>query len=306
MQNNKPRISIVIPVKNGAKTIDECLKGIQKQSLYKECEIIIIDSGSTDGTLEIIREFPVQLYQIPPEEFNHGLTRQLGVEKAKGEFIVLTVQDAIAQDEFWLENMVRHFKDDKVAGVYGQQIVPHHKDKNPHQWFRPQSLPQIVTKYFPDKDSFEKLDNEAQFMASQWDDVTSCYRASIIKKHPFARTGFAEDIIWAKDALKRECKLIYDPNAKVEHYHHVGFKDQTKRTIIFLYHIYLFFNFIPKNKYNFFMMPYIIYRNFKYKASLKWIFYNVNLILGNTMAYFIFRFYKKFKRKKLASVLELF
>lgn len=300
-----PRISIVTPTFNQGQYIEQTIQSVINQN-YPNLEYIIIDGGSIDATLEIIKQYPVQLYQMPPEEFNHELTRQFGVEKAKGEFIVFTVLDAMAHDEYWIKNMIRHFMDEKVTGVYGQQIVLQHKDKNPHQWFRPQSLPKIGIKHFPEKGSFEKLDNEAQFRASQWDDVTACYRASIIKNYPFTRTGFAEDLIWAKEALKRGDKLISDPNAMVEHYHHVGFKDQAKRTLFFLYHVYSFFNFVPKNKYNFRILPYILYRNFKYRASLKCFFYHAKLIFGNSLAYIIFRFYKKFRRKYLASVLELF
>ena len=62
----KPKISIIIPVKNGEKTINACLKGIFEQTLIKQTEVIIIDSGSTDNTLDIIKNYSVKLYQISP------------------------------------------------------------------------------------------------------------------------------------------------------------------------------------------------------------------------------------------------
>jgi len=90
----QPKISIIIPVKNGISTIEACLSEIFKQTLISDTEVIIIDSGSTDSTLEIVKKYPIILHQIPPEEFGHGKTRNLGVSIAKGEFVVMTVQDA--------------------------------------------------------------------------------------------------------------------------------------------------------------------------------------------------------------------
>jgi len=87
----KQLISVVIPVKNGGKTIKECLDGIFTQSLAHMVEVILIDSGSTDNTLDIARKYPVQITRIHPSAYNHGETRNLGAEIAKGEFIVYTV-----------------------------------------------------------------------------------------------------------------------------------------------------------------------------------------------------------------------
>ncbi len=85
----KTLISIVIPVKDGISTIKQCLDAIFAQTLIDQTEVIIIDSGSTDGTLDIINLYPVRLYQIPPGTFNHGATRNYGVSLTKGEFVVI-------------------------------------------------------------------------------------------------------------------------------------------------------------------------------------------------------------------------
>lgn len=102
-------------------------------------EVIIIDSGSTDGTLVLLQKYPVKIHNLPPAEFNHGETRNLGVQLATGEFVVMTVQDATPATDNWIELMLKHFEDPEVAGVCGQQIVAHDKEKNPLQWFRPAS-----------------------------------------------------------------------------------------------------------------------------------------------------------------------
>ena len=76
---NEPLVSVVIPVKNGIDTLASCLDGIFGQTLRDKLEVIIIDSGSTDGTLDLLKKYPVRVYNLPPKEFNHGETRNLGV-----------------------------------------------------------------------------------------------------------------------------------------------------------------------------------------------------------------------------------
>ena len=120
-----PTVSVIIPVRNEAKRIRQCIEGILKQTVPVQ-EIIVIDSGSTDGTLDILADFPaVDVIEIDGSTFNHGLTRNLGVEHATGEFCQLTVGDAYAYNEFWLEEMLKGFADEEVMAVCGQQVVDH-------------------------------------------------------------------------------------------------------------------------------------------------------------------------------------
>lgn len=163
MTNEMVKISIIIPVKNGEKTIHKCLNAIKEQTLFEQSEVIIIDSGSTDGTLEILKNYSfVRLYHIEPHEFNHGATRNYGVSLAKGEFVVMTVQDAWTSGEKWLETMYQHFKDEKVMAVVGQQVVPHEKGINPHQWYRPVSKPRLIEIYFENLEEYLQLPGKEQ------------------------------------------------------------------------------------------------------------------------------------------------
>jgi rhamnosyltransferase len=96
VKEERVKISVVIPVKNGEPWLDECIQGIMSQTLFNQTEIIAIDSGSTDGSLAILEKYPVRIYNLPPAEFNHGLTRNYGVQLCRGEYVVMTVQDAKA------------------------------------------------------------------------------------------------------------------------------------------------------------------------------------------------------------------
>lgn len=243
---NQPSISVIIPVKNEGQKIQACIDGILNQTI-KVKEIIVIDSGSTDKTIEILKDYPiVKLIEIPPAEFNHGATRNLGIHHALGEFILCTVGDARAYDEFWIEGLVKYFDTEKVAGVCGFQAVPHEMDKNPIEWFRPQSEPSIRRHQFSTPQDFYKLSPEKRKQACGWDNVTAMYRKSVMIEIPFRKTVYGEDPQWALDALLSGYELVYNPGARVYHYHLETPEYTYLRTITTLYHRYKFFDFIPK------------------------------------------------------------
>lgn len=213
-------ISVIIPVKNGDFWLGKLFQKLMQQTLIHQTEIIIIDSGSTDKSLDIIKQYPVKLIQVPSHEFNHGATRNLGVQQAKGKYVVMTVQDAIPASDLWLQHLVNGFVDEKVAGVCGQQIVPHELDKNPVLWFRPMSGPQRKFYRFDTPDDFLKLTPLEQRQKVGWDNVTAAYRRDILLKFPFPTIDFAEDISWAREMLLRGYTLANIDEARVAHYHH--------------------------------------------------------------------------------------
>ncbi len=276
-----PYISIIIPTKNGDATINDCLQTIFKQTLINKCEIIIIDSGSTDNTLDIIKQYSVRLYQIQPQEFNHGATRNYGVSLAKGEFVVMTVQDAIPNDSYWLEKMLRHFEDPKVAGVCGGQMVPHLQNNNPHEWFRPQNNPEIKKTQF----TTQEYKNADKSSIIGLDDVNAMYRTSLLKQYPFQKVDYGEDMIWQHEILKNGYAIVFDMNARVRHYHYQSFNYCYKNTIVKLYHQQKFFNKIKPIKYSIKDYLLVIYRNFKYNANPKWIFHQWLTFIARTLAY---------------------
>jgi rhamnosyltransferase len=281
----KPKISIVIPVKDGEKTIDICLKGIFEQTLIHQTEVIIIDSGSTDKTLEIIKKYPVKLYQIPPKEFGHGKTRNYGASLAKGEFVVMTVQDVRPATNDWLEILLKNFKDKNIVAVTGQQAVPHEKYINPVQWFRPINKPGVNIVQF-EKGEFEKLSPKQQRQNCSWDDVNAMYRKSITQKIPFQEVEFGEDMLWAKDALIKGYKIAYDMRAKVWHYHHYTDMDILRQRINYtLYFTYKNFGYILPNSYNFKYFIRLIYMLIKYRCEFKWWIYNLKISLVSYRAY---------------------
>lgn len=244
--NAEVLVTVVIPVKNGDIWLKQVIPAILSQELEGGIEVIVIDSGSTDETIQILKTYPVRLIQIEANSFNHGLTRNLGAELARGKYVVMTVQDAKPVSNNWLKILLEGFTDNNVAGVCGQQIVPHHHDKNPVDWYRPISLPEQRKICFSTPEEFSRLSAEDQLELCRWDNVNAIYRRDILLKIPFRHTDFAEDAVWARDVLSAGFAIVYHPAAQVEHYHLENYNYAFKRNFSIQYHFYKYFGHCPK------------------------------------------------------------
>jgi rhamnosyltransferase len=114
--------SIVIPTKNGGADIGRCLEAVYSQKGTGPFEVIVIDSGSTDNTLQIVGRYPVRLERIPPETFHHARTRNYAAGLARGEVLVFLSQDAIPASDTWLAALARDFREPSIGAVYGRQL----------------------------------------------------------------------------------------------------------------------------------------------------------------------------------------
>lgn len=239
------KVTVIIPVKNGAQTLEKCLSSIRNQTV-ENVEIIVLDSMSDDDSKEIALKFDAKIIEIPEGTFNHGLTRNTGVQYARGDLLFYTVQDAFLSGNNLLEKMVKHFDDPQVMGVVGHQAVPHEKDKNPLLWYKRYSEPKVEIRQIKDIEKFKNSDHGVQQSLIAWDDVIAMYRKTALLQQPFVKTQFAEDWIWSRDALMRGWKLIYDPSLVVYHYHHSGYRYAYKVAYAVNYHFYKYFNFKPQ------------------------------------------------------------
>ena len=287
-------VSVVILVKNGDIWLERLLASLLRQTLFVRSEIIVIDSGSTDRSLEIIGRYPVKLIQIPAGEFNHGRTRNLGVAEAKGEYVVMTVQDAVPASDDWLELLLSGFIDDRVAGVCGQQVVPHEKDKNPVLWFRPVSAHRTWYAHFDRPHDFLHLSPSEQREIVAWDNVTAAYRRSVLLDNLFPPVDFAEDICWARTMLLKGYTLGFVTGALTYHYHHQLPQFIRPRYFSVFYYEFKIFGLRPAIK------PSVLYKvlvagNVLLKESqltwgerIKWLFFNIRywLVLSRTVKRF--------------------
>ena len=236
-------VSVIIPVKNGAETLQKCLESIISQTV-QAIEIIILDSESTDSSVSIAMSYGAKVITIKSDEFSHGGTRNKGALLAKGDLIYFTVQDAALSGNSMLAQMSLHFKDNKTMGVTGIQGVPHEIDKNPARWFRRFSPPGIEVREFK-ATVFKSLSPQEQYNFSSWDNVNSMYRREALLAVPFQTVNYAEDWLWAKDALNAGFRIVRDSSILTYHYHHMSYRYIFKEKFIISYQMYFHFKKMP-------------------------------------------------------------
>lgn len=286
-------VSIVMPVKNGGKTLNECLRSIHYQKGILLKEIIILDSGSTDNSLEIASSFGATIIPIDPVLFNHGLTRNVGVNAAAGDLIYLTVQDAAISEHFMLERMVSHFHHPEVKAVVGIQGARQNDNTNPAIWFKRSTAPFLETIHFPDG-SFSKLSKAEQLTVNSWDNVNAMYRKTALVEISFKETSYCEDKIWADEALHNGWKLLRDSSLLVYHYHHMYFSYMVSQKYIVDFFNYNRYSCLPEIPNIFMSMLKRIWGVIK-KDELNllkktyWIYHNIMALIAELWITLLFR-----------------
>lgn len=214
----RPLVSVVIPVKNGQDFLHEVLEAIFSQKTDFSYEVIVIDSGSTDSSLDIIRRCDANLIQISPADFNHGLTRNLGVESSRGDFIAFVTQDATPANKSWLQSLVSPLREDEsIAGVFGKHLA--REDCDPIVAFNLQyhfdQAISLTRKCWVKDEQYEEDKNLYVFFSNN----NSCIRRSVWEKIPFRDVEMSEDQWWAQDVLENGYVKCYEPAALVYHSH---------------------------------------------------------------------------------------
>ena len=234
MGRDELKASVVIPTLNGGVEFEKCLEMIYKQKTSYPFEVIVIDSGSNDGTVEIVRRFPLRLYLINKKDFNHGLTRQWGLELAEGDYVAFLSQDAIPADENWLESLVENFEDEKVAGAYSRQLVKPDRDpiarKYVEAWITASKYKKIS--YIKSRAEYEALSPWSKRLFVNFDNVSSCVRKSLMKKFPYSKLNFGEDLEWSKRVIEGGYKIVYEPRSQVYHSHKTSIVGNYKRALV--------------------------------------------------------------------------
>ncbi len=222
--NKSNLISVIIPVKNAAPWIEETLTALRKQKCSMEKEVIVLDSGSTDGTLDILKKFAVRLVHIAPEEFQHGRTRNLGAQVANGAIFVFLNQDAIPRDTDWLDVLCEPLhRDPDIAGVCSY-LIPRlgcnpliQRDMLGFPQKQPPS-PWIIKSLSPGQ-SFDNLLLRGKLDLISFHTVGCAIPRRVFDKFPFAEIPFGEDREWGKKILENEKKLCVNRAAVVIHSH---------------------------------------------------------------------------------------
>lgn len=121
-EQSKVYMTVAVIAYNAERTLRACLEAIFNQNCQRELyEVILVDSGSTDSTIEIAREFPVRIFV--EKGCTRGRARNICLREAYGEIVVMVDSDVICPRD-WLSKAIDAFKDPTVAAISGRYVTP--------------------------------------------------------------------------------------------------------------------------------------------------------------------------------------
>jgi rhamnosyltransferase len=196
-------ISVLIRSFNEEEHIGSLLAGIGHQTL-QPAQIVLVDSGSTDQTVEIAKRFGVEVVEIDPDAFSFGRSLNLGCTAATGDLIVIASAHVRPEYDTWLELLTAPLQDEKVALAYGRQRGDHRTQF---------SEAQILARWFPDRSDLEQ---DHPFC----NNANAAIRRAAWQEQPYDEqlTGL-EDLDWARRAIERGLRIAYVAEAPVIHVH---------------------------------------------------------------------------------------
>ena len=218
------KVSVIIPTLNAQKYLPELLQNLSKQSF--SFELIIIDSSSTDNTVQIAKQYTDNLIIIPHETFDHGKTRTQAAKIANGDIIVFLTQDALPYDTKSIETLIKPFHNPAIAAVYGRQI-PHKEASLFAEHLRLFNYPkESHQRTIEDKTYFGI---KTAFLSNSF----TAYRRDVLKSIGWFKDGLilGEDVHVGAKMLLSGCTLGYSADAKVYHSHNYSLMEEFKRYV---------------------------------------------------------------------------
>ena len=217
------KLSVVIPTKNGvSEGFESSLQAIYGQKGLRELEVIVVDSGSVDGTVEIAESYGARVLTIPPEEFNHGATRDYAAEQSTGDILLFTVQDAIpATQDLFYEMAKALFAGPKLAGLGVRQVPRSDADIyacweiwNHYRFLFEGPLPLVQS-----SKEIEKLSSQQLRRLAALDNVCSMVRRPVWEQIRFKPTAFGEDLEFGLSCVKQGYAIRLLSHRAVIHSH---------------------------------------------------------------------------------------
>ena len=213
-------VTVAIPVRNGGAMLTRTLAAVRAQRVGRPLELLVADSGSSDGSADTARRHGARVISVAPSEYSHGGTRNLLAEAASGSHIAFLTQDATPVDENWLARLLSGFELAEGVGLVFGPYRPRPGSsamvrRELEAWFHslsPDGSPR-VQRGLPtasDPDAMRRL---------FFTDANGCIDRRALERVPFREIAYAEDQQLARDMLAAGYVKVYLPGAAVLHSH---------------------------------------------------------------------------------------
>jgi glycosyltransferase involved in cell wall biosynthesis len=202
-----PDLAVLVRVKNEAKVLPQFLQRIESQRIRERTELIFLDSGSSDGTLDLIRNTNCSVYQIAPEDFAFGTSCNLMMSLSSANVCMFLSGHVLLQSHEVLETVLSRLQGSDPAALYLRQVSGSLFGSTAYERA-------FLGRRFPDGDGPVLLRSPGSFS-----NAASALTKSAWERCPFPEVAASEDFLWAKQHLALGGRLEYYPQLTVEHSH---------------------------------------------------------------------------------------
>jgi len=230
-------VTIVIPTCQGGHLLGEAVRSVLSQNIDEPFEIIVIDSSSTDGSIDRLPQASnLSIIKIDKKDFQHGKTRNLGVALSKSPFVAFITQDAIPANNSWLSSLVEPLKSNQeVQAVFGSHRAhpshPHYIDEWMISHFRNFERREIQRKSDNLRDYYSETPALRQFL-HYYSDNNSCLRKDYWLSNPIPDVFYGEDQLWADWVIQTDKAKAFAADAIVLHSHNYTEGEEFERAKI--------------------------------------------------------------------------
>jgi rhamnosyltransferase len=193
--------SVIVRTHNSGTTLNGVLEGLRAQSVRPE--VVVVDSGSSDGTLAMARRFADELVQLRPGTFSHGRALNRGIERSSGDVIFALSSHSLPPSRRWIEDALAHHLEERVIATCGARVDSRGRE--------------LTTVVRQDID----MARETPFWGLT--NTAASWRADLVRANPFDEDLEAcEDKEWALRLLRLGGVVVIDPALAVDAGHRTG------------------------------------------------------------------------------------
>lgn len=206
--SKEPQLSILVRIKNEARALPEFWRRLESQTIFDQLEVIFLDSGSSDGSLEFLKYLPVSVYAIDPEDFNFGSSCNLLVSLSHAPSAAFLSGHVLLEQQTALESLLAVLKSHPFAAAFLRQI--------PNTLWGATDYERafLAKSYKPGQESVIHVTRPDGFS-----NAASGFTRASWERFAIPEMNGWEDRAWVQEHLALGGQLYYLPNITVMHSH---------------------------------------------------------------------------------------
>jgi len=233
------RATVAIPTRDGGSALERTLRAVASQTVKHE--LLVCDSGSTDGSVALARSLGARVLEIAPRSFSHGGTRNLLMRESQGRHVALLTQDAEPADERWLERLLGGFELEPDVGIVFGPYLPRPSAQPAVRWELEGWFASLSADGRPRVDRLSEAERGSGEGARRlpalalvgargfFTDANACVARAVWERVPFREVPYAEDRALAIDVLRAGYAKAFVPGAAVWHSHDYTSGEELRR-----------------------------------------------------------------------------